>query len=413
MPLNDRILLFCLLTVSAAMALSISIVLPSDDRSGLKKWAIALGLEAVAWALFATYGKAPLAISVIGGNFILSVALAVKLVAIHEYRGLAFPRWQCAIPVWINLLVFLLFLHRSPHQQAIAGSCVYAVQMILIIIALGRDTESRVGRAWNLLFSSTLLILTIYLLRAFNLLSSQQFGRSLPISIAPHSIQLIIFLCVLGLFITETMGFILMIKQRSDREFLSLAMTDPLTGIFNRRAFMANADKECSIAQRHGLPLALLMIDVDHFKKINDHYGHPTGDAVLAQIARILTSRLRKEDTIGRYGGEEFCILLPATEENGAMAIGENLRQAIAAAPLTRGKSPVYATVSIGITVQPPSSELYSPDFAKLLAAADAALYQAKHDGRNRVVLINSLRTAITQATDAAPTYTHGFMDQL
>lgn len=279
-----------------------------------------------------------------------------------------------------------------------AGSFIYATQMLLITIALGRDTEARAGRAWNLLFSSTLLILTIYLLRIFDILSSHQLSASLPILIAPHTLQLMIFLCVIGLIITQSMGFVLMLKQRSDREILTLAMTDSLTGIYNRRAFMEHADKECSIAQRNGLPLALLMIDVDNFKKINDRYGHPTGDAVLSEIASILTSRLRKEDTIGRYGGEEFCILLPGTEENGALAIGENLRLAISASPLTKSRPPVFATVSIGITVRPASDMLFAPDFSKLLAAADAALYQAKHDGRNRVVILNSLRTPIAQA---------------
>lgn len=399
MLVDDRILLFCLVTVSAAMALSISIVLQPHEHNGLRKWAIALTLEAVAWMLFAMHGIITLTVSVVLANVLLSSAQAGKLSAIYEYRGLKFPRWQCFLPVLSNLLLFVFLLHRNLHEQVIAGSFIYALQMLLIIIALGRDTESRVGRAWNLLFSSTLLLLTIYLLRAFNILSSHQFFASLPILMAPHTILLLVLLSVIGLCITESMGFVLMIKQRSDREILTLAMTDPLTGIFNRRAFMANADKECSAAQRNGLPLALLMIDVDHFKKINDRYGHPTGDTVLEEIAHILTSRLRKEDTIGRYGGEEFCILLPGTEENGAMAIGENLRQAISSAPLTRGKSPIIATVSIGIIVQPPTGSLFAPDFAKLLAAADAALYQAKHDGRNRVVLINSLRTKIDQSS--------------
>ncbi len=393
MPLDDRILLLCLVIVSAAMALSIYIVLQPRERNGLSKWAIALTLESAAWLLFAMHGITSLTVSVIFANFLLSAAQALKLAAIYEYRGLKLPRWQWVLPIFGNLLVFIVLLHRHLHEQMIAGSFIYSIQMLLILVALGRDTDSRVGRAWNLLFSSTLLILTIYLLRAFNILSSQQFFASLPISITPHSILLIVLLSVIGLCITESMGFVLMIKQRSDREILSLAMTDSLTGIFNRRAFMANADKECSSAQRNGLPLALLMIDVDHFKKINDRYGHPTGDEVLAEIARILTTRLRKEDTIGRYGGEEFCILLPGTDENGALAIGENLRQAISATPLTKGKTPIFATVSIGITVQPPIDSLDSPDFTKLLAAADTALYQAKGDGRNRVVLVNSLRT--------------------
>ncbi len=394
MPLDNRLLLYCLVTVSAAMTLSIVVALQPNEQGGLKKWACAMGLESAAWLLFAIHNSIPLAVSVILANAIFSTAQAIKLVAVYEYQKFKCPVWQCVFPVVANLLTFGFLLHGSQDELIAAGSLIYAMQMLLLGVALLGDTRSR-GNAWKLLFVSTSATVAVYLLRVIDVLADYRFSAWLQLMLPQQTLQNVTMLGVIGLSVTESMGFVLMLKQRSDRENLSLAMTDALTGTFNRRAFMERADKECFIAQRHGLPLALLMIDVDHFKKINDRYGHPAGDEVLAEIARLLTSRLRKEDTLGRYGGEEFCVLLPGTDEPGAVAIGEALRMAISTSPLTKGSPPVFATVSIGITVKPAADRMFRPDFSKLLAAADAALYQAKHDGRNRVVLLNSLRTPV------------------
>lgn len=396
MLLDSRILLLCLVIVSAALALSICIVAQQNEHGGLRKWAWALGLESVAWLSFAIDRSFPNTTLIIAANLTLFIAQAVKLAAIYEYRGLPWPRWQCMLPVLITLFACIFLARNGSHRHIVCGSLIYAAQMAMIAFALRHDAESRSGNAWHLLLGSTLAIMSIYVFRAIDSLSGSQIFTPLQTLLTSTPIQLTVFLFVIGLNITESMGFVLMIKQRSDREIRALAMIDPLTGIFNRRAFMEHAEKECAAAQRNRLPLALLMIDVDHFKKINDRYGHPAGDAVLAEIAHILTSRLRKQDTIGRYGGEEFCVLLPGTEELGAIATGESLRHAISATPLTQAGLSIAVTVSIGITVKPASEILFKPDFSKLLAAADTALYQAKHDGRNRIVILNSLRTAYT-----------------
>ncbi len=216
--------------------------------------------------------------------------------------------------------------------------------------------------------------------------------RLVQSNLPPGRVLLFAYLGLMALVITASMGFILMLKQRADEENRSLAMIDALTGIFNRRAFVQRARTECAIAQRNNLPLALLMIDVDHFKAINDRYGHPVGDEVLVRMAQMLGSRLRKQDTLARFGGEEFCALLPGTDEAGALSIAETLRAAIASNVLAHLNPPVFVTISIGVTVRPPSNAAFDEDFDCLLSAADAALYQAKHDGRDRAVLLNSLR---------------------
>jgi diguanylate cyclase (GGDEF)-like protein len=206
-----------------------------------------------------------------------------------------------------------------------------------------------------------------------------------PGTIALNPIQLGVFICIMSFALMGSLGFVLMIKERSDREIRTLAMTDPLTKIFNRRAFMIQAEKDLAAAERSQLPLAFLMLDIDHFKQINDKYGHATGDAVLVRIAEVLSSHLRKQDTLGRYGGEEFCALLPGTDAQGAMALAEKLRLEVAMTRVELEESSLGLTLSIGGSIWKHDDP--GKDCRELLDEADRALYQAKSGGRNRSLL--------------------------
>jgi diguanylate cyclase (GGDEF)-like protein len=164
-----------------------------------------------------------------------------------------------------------------------------------------------------------------------------------------------------------------------------LAMTDPLTGLRNRRHFIQWAQRELDLAHRHGLPLAMLVLDIDHFKRINDTHGHVVGDQVLVEIGKRCTATLRGTDLLARWGGEEFIALLPNTPEPLAQALAERLRGAVAAAiALPEGGGSVRATVSVGVAGRGAGGRpLMTLD--ALTQAADRALYDAKHEGRDRV----------------------------
>ncbi len=168
--------------------------------------------------------------------------------------------------------------------------------------------------------------------------------------------------------------------KRNEARIHELMLRDPLTGVHNRRALNERLTEELARSRRFGHPLALLMLDVDHFKAINDRYGHQTGDQVLTVIGRCLREHVRRIDFVARYGGEEFVILLPETDREGARRFAERLRQAVAALEL--GGELASPTVSIGVAV---SREADTPD--SLLQRADAALYAAKRAGRNRVMV--------------------------
>lgn len=160
------------------------------------------------------------------------------------------------------------------------------------------------------------------------------------------------------------------------------AITDELTGAFNRRYFEPRLRMEFSIASRAGDSLSLLMMDIDNFKHFNDTYGHPAGDEVLAEAAHRLKDGLRQEDMLGRYGGEEFVVLLPGIDRKSAYATAERLRKSIAETPFYWEGTALYITISIGLASFPEKAS----GSAELLRKADDALLKAKETGKNRVI---------------------------
>jgi diguanylate cyclase (GGDEF)-like protein len=171
-----------------------------------------------------------------------------------------------------------------------------------------------------------------------------------------------------------------------NQELSVLSQTDALTGLANRRAFDQRLAEEVSRAARHGVPVSLLMVDIDHFKAYNDHYGHPAGDACLRQVATVLRECAgRPIDLVARLGGEEFAVLLPHEGSADAMQVAERCLQAVEAAAIAHAGSPIapHVTLSMGVAQSTKSAQ----DAAALLAAADAALYRAKREGRRRVAL--------------------------
>lgn len=156
--------------------------------------------------------------------------------------------------------------------------------------------------------------------------------------------------------------------------------TDALTGLYNRRHLEEECGKQQSIACRHGDPLSLILLDIDHFKRVNDSYGHPAGDLVLREFARRLSGQIRAGDIAGRWGGEEFLVILPRTGLDGARTLGERIRLATSATPTDAAGQDIPVTVSGGCAVGPIDT------VEELVAQADALLYRAKAAGRDRIV---------------------------
>jgi diguanylate cyclase (GGDEF)-like protein len=162
----------------------------------------------------------------------------------------------------------------------------------------------------------------------------------------------------------------------------TMATTDGLTGLTNHRTFQERFQDLIDRAQRHNGKVALLLCDVDHFKKVNDGYGHPVGDEVLRRVARVLAEVPRKIDIPARYGGEEFAVLLDNVDVTQAKVVAERIRIEISKVVVDTEKGPLSVTESVGVACFPDDGR----DRATLIERADLALYHAKHTGRNRVV---------------------------
>jgi diguanylate cyclase (GGDEF)-like protein len=171
------------------------------------------------------------------------------------------------------------------------------------------------------------------------------------------------------------------LAQQAER-LEKLATTDTLTGLTNRRHFLALADKEWSRFQRYQRPLSMLMVDIDHFKAVNDRFGHATGDEALKLVAENCRTGQRESDTVGRIGGEEFALLLPETDAAQARVVAERIQSNLAIQPFIADGEPVVLTVSIGLA----AATLSMSGIDALMKAADQALYSAKAQGRNRIV---------------------------
>jgi diguanylate cyclase (GGDEF)-like protein len=380
MSLDPRTLLFALILTNALMALSLFVASSRTRRDGTLLWAMGMVLETLTWMLIAARGAIPDVLSLVVANGFLAGAHALALAAIGEFQHRPVPRWQYFVPVAL-VMVMAALLADDIRARFVWGGLIFGFQMVLIARMLLTDPETRAGRAWRLLLAGLVTVMLVLVLRAAVALSGYGEFAEPQSAIAPHPVQILSFVVIMAAALIGSVAFILMVKERTDREILELAMTDSLTGIPNRRALMELA--EHAMARRGAAPMTLMMIDVDHFKRINDTWGHPTGDAVLRQVARLLAGRLRGGDVLGRYGGEEFCVLAPDTDHDGARTLAESLREIISYKTLSIENESIQVTVSVGVACCRADS---LRDLKDLLAEADAALYAAKEAGRNRVV---------------------------
>jgi len=198
---------------------------------------------------------------------------------------------------------------------------------------------------------------------------------------APNLLNATTFLFYAGFILVSTLGVMWMEIETLQAGLLRAARIDSLTGLTNRGTFLEQFAREEARSARGGPPFSLAVFDLDRFKQVNDRYGHPVGDAVLKAFADVLRATIRPYDTVGRYGGEEFALLMPQTGKETATRVAERVRQELETRGVTVGDRRIEVTVSAGVA----SYGVDGADWDTLLSAADNALYVAKKAGRNRV----------------------------
>ncbi|MBP7131977.1 MAG: GGDEF domain-containing protein [Aquabacterium sp.] len=284
----------------------------------------------------------------------------------------------------IGVVAFNILVCVPLGWQAV-GVAVSSTLVVLTMIWSMREVmqplsqEFHRGVAW----AALLMFGAIAVSSALIGLSQVEWGSPLPWLTISLDLQqfLLAFISVkLSILTSFVLGYIVVMRLVARLEHLSLH--DVLTGLLNRRAIEAMLDREAQRLERFSEPFSILLIDIDHFKLVNDRLGHAAGDQVLIEVARRLQAEAREVDHVARYGGEEFCVLLPHTDHEGALQAAERLRESVCERPIIWGEASVPVTISMGLVcAEDPRERLPS-----LLRRADAALYEAKEGGRNMVV---------------------------
>ncbi len=342
-------------------------------------WGFAHLLRAASVTLFGLYGSASDLISIDLANVILFTAFAVTWTGarLFDHRR-PLPVLIVAGPaIWL-LASRLPGFADSFDVRALIGSGIITAYTWAAAFEFWRGRSEPLVSRWPAIF---LLFAhgALYLLRT-------PFGAMLPWRLTGDQLLESAWLTVLsfeGLLFTISIAFILlaMAKERTEHRHKTAALIDPLTGVSNRRAFLQDGETQLQRQATDPRPIAVMLLDLDHFKSINDRFGHATGDRVLEIFADVSSGCLRRIDLFGRLGGEEFGAVLRDTGRERALAVGEQIRTSFAEAAREIDGRPVGATVSVGIVI----SQDAVLDLSALLAQADHALYRAKDAGRNRV----------------------------
>jgi diguanylate cyclase (GGDEF)-like protein len=280
-----------------------------------------------------------------------------------------------------TLAVLLLVWLEAPRGALIiAGSGLMAYTLLRTVLDIQLGLRDEFGR-WAALACS-LPLLGIGAGMAVRVLSVLVSGTlDAPSLTEGGGLSTALVLAFLALGLLMNVGMTAMVVMRLINKLHHLSQHDALTQLVNRRVLEQSLALERERLQRHGRPFALLSVDIDHFKSVNDQHGHAAGDAVLVGVAAVLKREARVGDTVARMGGEEFALLLPDTGSAGAAKLADRLRRAVAEAPHPVGKSSLKVTVSVGLSVAHDGREAG----AALWRRVDAALYRAKAAGRNRV----------------------------
>ena len=395
-------LLLMIIVSSVVVSGALLLLNGNQRRDGLQYWAGALLLSAMAHGLLLLYGRIPLLLSVVLGNVLLSCAVAGFLLAVRCFHGLALHWGRLALLIGATSLLMFIFQNQFANR-VVASGLILGLQAAWVLVVLLRHhpfDEGGLSRGALLLASGVGLILATMLVRASVAIF---FSLDIATILQGNLVQTLTFMVSFMATLVSSFGFVFMAKERADHANVRLASQDALTGAANRRALMQALERELGRATRQHTPLALLMLDLDHFKHVNDRYGHLAGDQVLRHVVAVVRQRLRAQDVLGRYGGEEFLLLLPGTDQHGAQELGQQLCQAVQAAPCDWSGQRIAVTVSVGIAGVAAGQQT---DWETLLSAADSALYRAKENGRNRVELASAaahIRPTPIHA-DTAPT---------
>ena len=372
------------LAVGASLAVAVSRY-PDRLRQAMHIWIAGLLLQIPVFLMFGLFGALPGVAAVVFANTLFAFAYAEMGRAVRVFAG-GNPRTtrvELALIAGL-ILIPIVFGYVWPNQRLrlVLGAPLLAC----LSLGVARSVLSRENlRAADYLTGGLFIVSAMpMLLRALieiggaDLESWRELSRTL------------FFVTGSALPMIGTIGFLLMCNDRINEELSRLAMLDPLTGVFNRRTFEERAQHVIDEAARGLRPLSLLAVDIDHFKDVNDEFGHAGGDEALRLVVALMRQTLAEGQILSRIGGEEFAVLLPGSDEAEAAATAERLRLHLENSSIDVEGRTLVLKISAGVATVGPDTR----NLATLLRAADRALYAAKRAGRNRVATSSALAQA-------------------
>lgn len=387
MTLHLPTLLMALTLASGVLAGAVlAVAWGSRLHKGLSLWGLGLVVNALSYPAFGLRDAGLPGVSIVLTNALTALCLVIHTLALMAFqRGRcdALPRWLVWLPAVLNLVAAAALLHDDRWRNVFVAGLQATLALVLLSQAWAPGLHGRrlTGR-WVVIVGASLLFVTM-VARTGSMLWASDWDIQFNV---PTQVQTATYFAVLAVLLLNSIGFVLMQMEHAVSQQHELASHDRLTGLYNRLALMELMDHHLALARRRHSPLALLMLDIDHFKVVNDQHGHLVGDEVLRQVAQRAQARMRSADMLARFGGEEFLALLPATTIEGARAVAEDIRRAVGDLPMVVNGVSIPVTISIGVHSSLPTE---GPTAAEsMIDRSDQALYQAKHQGRNRVVAL-------------------------
>ena len=371
----DSITLYLVATMVAALLGAMLLFFGRQENNpALIWWGTAYLLGAASVALWTLAGHALGAMLSLALNAVGFVACGMVWNAARVFHGRKPNLVGLVLGAVVWIAAAMMLDPKSIALRLTVGAAIVAIYAALTAGELWTERRKSLKRRWPAVAVPVLhglVLLLPILLGDLLQATDEKFGSSIWVTM--FSIELVLY-AVGTVFV-----IFMLVSERTVTAHKTAASMDPLTGMLNRRGFSEACARLIEREANAGRPATVLIFDIDHFKGINDRFGHPAGDELLKLFATIVLSTLRISDLSGRIGGEEFAALLPCPLEEGVLA-AERVREAFEASGIVSEQGPVDTTVSIGVAGGPAGTEL-----EVLLAAADTALYQAKRSGRNRV----------------------------
>jgi diguanylate cyclase (GGDEF)-like protein len=370
------------LLAAAEVALAAALWLGVTRRAhGIPQWSSALALRALAICIVLTTSQ-PQAGAVALACGLVALSATLQSAAIMAFAARQMPTWVHTAAI-AAVAVPMQMLANDPASAILFAGVVLGTLFAVPAAVAWQVVGIPVFQARQVL-AATFSVTAIAL--AMRGIASAWLVDPVRTLLEPTGFAAGTELAACSALIAASMAFLLLHKARADAEAQRLATTDPLTGAYNRRTFQEVAEREMSRARRANQPLSIIVLDIDHLRKLNDDYGQRAGDEVLQHFADIVRSALRKEDMLVRFAGEQFLVMLPEVSGPGAVVVAGRIRRAVADSPIEAAGHLLPVTVSLGVAARLDEGP---ESIDGLVARAESALQLAKQRGRNRVVALS------------------------